>query len=90
MDGGHAPVIGVRRLLYEVIFNLCDNAIKYNVPDGAVKVQVSSENGTSSVTVSDTGIGIAPEHQSRVFERFYRVDRATPRPPAARGWASPS
>ena len=67
MDGGHAPVIGVRRLLYEVIFNLCDNAIKYNVPDGTVKVQVSSENGISSVTVSDTGIGIAPEHQSRVF-----------------------
>ena len=82
VDGGHAPVIGVRRLLYEVIFNLCDNAIKYNVPDGTVKVQVSSENGTSSVTVSDTGIGIALEHQSRV--------RATPRPPAARGWASPS
>ena len=52
------------------------NAIKYNVPDGAVKVQVSSENGISSVTVSDTGIGIAPEHQSRVFERFYRVDKS--------------
>lgn len=66
----------MRRLLYEVIFNLCDNAIKYNVPDGAVKVQVSSENGISSVTVSDTGIGIAPEHQSRVFERFYRVDKS--------------
>ena len=76
VDGGHAPVIGVRRLLYEVIFNLCDNAIKYNVPDGAVKVQVSSENGISSVTVSDTGIGIAPEHQSRVFDRFYRVDKS--------------
>ena len=76
VDGGHAPVIGVRRLLYEVIFNLCDNAIKYNVPDGTVKVQVSSENGISSVTVSDTGIGIAPEHQSRVFERFYRVDKS--------------
>ena len=59
-----------------MIFNLCDNAIKYNVPDGAVKVQVSSENGISSVTVSDTGIGIAPEHQSRVFERFYRVDKS--------------
>ena len=76
VDGDHAPVIGVRRLLYEVIFNLCDNAIKYNVPDGTVKVQVSSENGISSVTVSDTGIGIAPEHQSRVFERFYRVDKS--------------
>ena len=79
VDGDHAPVTGVRRLLYEVIFNLCDNAIKYNVPDGTVKVQVSSENGISSVTVSDTGIGIAPEHQSRVFERFYRVDKARSR-----------
>lgn len=84
------PVIGVRRLLYEVIFNLCDNAIKYNVPDGAVKVQVSSENGISSVTVSDTGIGIAPEHQSRVFERFYRVDKSHSKASGGTGWAFPS
>ena len=74
--GESAPVTGSRSLLDELCQNLCDNAIKYNVPDGAVKVQVSSENGISSVTVSDTGIGIAPEHQSRVFERFYRVDKS--------------
>ena len=76
VTGQPAVIPGVRRLLYEVVYNLCDNAIKYNVPDGTVKVQVSSENGISSVTVSDTGIGIAPEHQSRVFERFYRVDKS--------------
>lgn len=76
LTGGHYTVDGAEKLLSEIIFNLCDNAIKYNVPDGAVKVQVSSENGISSVTVSDTGIGIAPEHQSRVFERFYRVDKS--------------
>ena len=76
VTGQPAVIPGVRRLIYEIVYNLCDNAIKYNVPDGTVKVQVSSENGISSVTVSDTGIGIAPEHQSRVFERFYRVDKS--------------
>ena len=76
LTGKPTVVNGNPQILDEMIYNLCDNAIKYNVPDGAVKVQVSSENGISSVTVSDTGIGIAPEHQSRVFERFYRVDKS--------------
>jgi len=72
------PVVmpGVRRLIYEIVYNLCDNAIKYNVDGGRVDVTVAADAGGSSITVADTGIGIAPEHQSRVFERFYRVDKS--------------
>ena len=73
-----APVVipGVRRLIYEIIYNLCDNAIKYNRDGGRVDVTVAHDADGSSVTVADTGIGIAPEHQGRVFERFYRVDKS--------------
>ncbi len=67
---------GVRRLIYEIIYNLCDNAIKYNRDGGRVDVTVAADAGGSSITVADTGIGIAPEHQGRVFERFYRVDKS--------------
>ena len=72
------PVVmpGVRRLIYEIVYNLCDNAIKYNVDGGRVDIAVASGTDGSSITVADTGIGIAPEHQSRVFERFYRVDKS--------------
>ena len=76
LDGSGATVHGVRRLLYEVIYNLCDNAIKYNLDGGSVTVTVEREANEAVVTVRDTGIGIAPEHQSRVFERFYRVDKS--------------
>lgn len=64
---------GVPQLFYEIIYNLIENAIKYNVANGSVCVSVSKE---SILTVCDTGIGIPPEHQSRVFERFYRVDKS--------------
>ena len=67
---------GVRRLLYEIVFNLCDNAIKYNTDGGRVQVTVTKENETAAVTVRDTGIGIPPDQQDRVFERFYRVDKS--------------
>ena len=67
---------GVRRLLYEIVYNLCDNAIKYNRDGGRVDITVAHDADGSSVTVVDTGIGIAPEHQARVFERFYRVDKS--------------
>ena len=74
---GHPAVIpGVRRLIYEIVYNLCDNAIKYNRDGGRVDVTVAADAGGSSITVADTGIGIAPEHQARVFERFYRVDKS--------------
>ena len=71
-----ANVYGVKRLLYEIVYNLCDNAIKYNRQGGSVKISTVSEGGFSSVTVSDTGIGIAPEYQNRIFERFFRVDKS--------------
>lgn len=76
VQGDPAVIPGVRRLLYEVVYNLCDNAIKYNRDGGRVDVTVAADAGGSSITVADTGIGIAPEHQSRVFERFYRVDKS--------------
>ena len=76
VTGDDGVVNGVRRLLYEVVYNLCDNAIKYNNPGGKVEVAVAEQQGTVKISVSDTGIGIAPEHQDKVFERFYRVDKS--------------
>ena len=76
VTGQLSVIPGVRRLLYEVVYNLCDNAIKYNRGGGRVDVTVAADAGSSSITVADTGIGIAPEHQGRVFERFYRVDKS--------------
>ena len=74
--GGPAYVWGVRQLVSGMVYNLCDNAIKYNRENGSVKLTVSSEGEYAVLKVSDTGIGIPPEHQSRVFERFYRVDKS--------------
>ena len=76
VTGESTCVSGVRRLLYEVIYNLCDNGVKYNVEGGSVSVRVGTEDGKAVVSVTDTGIGIAPEHQERIFERFYRVDKS--------------
>ena len=76
VTGQPAVLPGVRRLIYEIVYNLCDNAIKYDCDGGRVDVTVAADAGGSSITVADTGIGIAPEHQGRVFERFYRVDKS--------------
>ena len=76
VTGEDGVINGVRRLLYEVVYNLCDNSIKYNNPGGYVKVTVSEQQGAVQISVSDNGIGIAPEHQDKVFERFYRVDKS--------------
>ncbi len=73
---GEAVVSGVRRLLYEVLYNLCDNAIKYNVDGGGVYIRLSETDHDAVIMMKDTGIGIAPEHHSRIFERFYRVDKS--------------
>ena len=76
VDGQPTAVNGVRQLLYEVIYNLCDNAVKYNVDGGSVRLTVSGDGTNACVTVADTGIGIPLEQQARVFERFYRVDKS--------------
>ncbi len=76
IEGDPQTIFGVRRYIYEIIYNLCDNAIRYNVDGGKVEIQIGKDNGHAVVTVKDTGIGIAPEHQSRIFERFYRVDKS--------------
>lgn len=76
VQGTSTQMRGVRRLLYEIAYNLCDNAIKYNVDGGSVIVSVSRESDGVRFSVSDTGIGIPPEAQSRIFERFYRVDKS--------------
>ena len=74
--GEDVKVQGARRLLYEIAYNLIENAIKYNVAGGKVDVILQNEKEGVSLSVSDTGIGIPKEHHSRVFERFYRVDKS--------------
>ena len=76
VEGEPCNIYGVRRYIYEIIYNLCDNAIRYNVNGGKVEIKIGKDNGHAVVTVKDTGIGIAPEHQNRIFERFYRVDKS--------------
>ncbi|MGN0665377.1 MAG: ATP-binding protein [Huintestinicola sp.] len=76
LGGEKIEVNGIRRYLYEIIYNLSDNAIRYTEAGGRVDVHIGKENGFAVITVSDNGIGIPPEHQPRIFERFYRVDKS--------------
>ena len=76
VTGEAAELQGVPGLVREMVFNLCDNAIKYNVPGGTVEVSVARREGGALLTVRDTGIGIPPKYQGRVFERFFRVDKS--------------
>lgn len=76
VSGESVFVNGIKRLLYEVIYNLGENAVKYNVENGSVFISVAKSGENAVITVKDSGIGIAPEHQSRIFERFYRVDKS--------------
>ena len=76
LTGEHAEIEGVEQLLKEMIYNLLDNAIKYNVPGGSVTASVRKSVGRTILSVADTGIGIPYAHQPRVFERFYRVDKS--------------
>lgn len=76
LTGSTAWFRGIPELVREIIYNLCDNAIKYNRPNGSVTVAVSREEGAALLTVKDTGIGIPEEEQDRIFERFYRVDKS--------------
>lgn len=74
--GGRAEIMGVHKILEEMLYNLCDNAIKYNKENGMVDVIVNQTQDGVNVIVRDTGIGIPVSHQDRVFERFYRVDKS--------------
>ena len=76
IKGEPAPLNSVHKLLYDIIYNLCDNAVKYNKEGGFVKIDVKTAGDKVQVAVSDNGVGIAPADRSRVFERFYRVDKS--------------
>lgn len=76
LSGNKVEVVGVKRLLYEIIYNLCDNAVKYTNNGGKVAISISETDENAVISVKDNGIGIAPEHQNRIFERFYRVDKS--------------
>lgn len=75
-NGQQCVINGIRRYLYEIIYNLCDNAIRYNKDGGNVTVELQNKDDNIVLSVGDTGIGIPAEHQSRIFERFYRVDKS--------------
>jgi len=76
LAGVDVPVTGVPQMLYSIIYNLCDNAIKYNHRGGSVDISVNRDNDNAIVSVKDTGIGIPNDSKERVFERFYRVDKS--------------
>ena len=76
LSGTHVTIKGVKTMIYEMIYNLCDNAIKYNVDDGAISVSVKKTKDAAVVKVKDTGVGISEDQQERIFERFYRVDKS--------------
>lgn len=76
LSGESAKIYGIPQLLSGIIFNLCDNAIKYNRENGMVSVEIKDEDNKAVLSVADNGIGIPAEHQERIFERFYRVDKS--------------
>lgn len=76
LTGEQTEIIGVPEQIYTIIYNLCDNAIRYNRPGGSVSVRVGSEDVNAVIEVADTGIGIPKEDYYRIFERFYQVDKS--------------
>lgn len=79
VKGEDVAVTGVYRLIMEILYNLCDNAIQYNKRSGSVTIEIKDEGCRAEITVRDTGIGIPVEDQSHVFERFYRIDKSRSR-----------
>lgn len=76
LEGETTVFRGIRQLVHEIIYNLCDNGIKYNTEGGRVTVKTGKNGEGVFLSVADTGIGIPPEHQGKIFERFYRVDKS--------------
>lgn len=76
LSGESAVINGIPMLLSEIMYNLCENAIKYNRKGGYVKLQITDGTDNAVLSVSDNGIGIPPEEQERIFERFYRIDKS--------------
>lgn len=77
LRGEECQIRGNRQMIEELLYNLCDNAIRYNNENGSVAVEVCrNRDGRKTLVVKDTGIGIPKEHQERIFERFYRVDKS--------------
>lgn len=76
LTGEHCTIDGDENILFELVYNLCDNAIRYNRVGGSVQISLKGDLQGTVLSVSDTGIGIPKEHQSRIFERFYRVDKS--------------
>ena len=79
LSGCEGWILSVPKVVEEILYNLCDNAIKYNRPGGSVKIEVAERDYSMAVTVADTGIGIPKAEQSRIFERFYRVAKSQSR-----------
>lgn len=76
VEGEEATINGAPTILLEVLYNLAENAIRYNRPGGTVTLRVAKDGDGAKIEVADTGIGIPPQHLARVFERFYRVDKS--------------
>ena len=76
VTGDRAQLEGIPNVLYSIVYNLCSNAIKYNHQGGRVVISVNDSDNSVRLEVQDTGIGISPEDRSRIFERFYRVDKS--------------
>jgi two-component system phosphate regulon sensor histidine kinase PhoR len=76
MSGSHETVMGFKQPLDEMVYNICENAIKYNTENGKIDVWVGRVDGVVTLRVKDTGIGIPESEQERAFERFYRVDKS--------------
>lgn len=76
LSGEHVKYFGIRQILDEMIYNICENAVKYNYDNGKVSVWAGNTLDGPKISVADTGIGIPVEHQERIFERFYRVDKS--------------
>lgn len=76
LEGASVTVCAVRSMMDDLIYNLCENAIKYNRPNGSVRILIEEREGHPVIQVSDSGIGIPREYQERIFERFYRIDKS--------------